>query len=259
MNKTFVNYYTDKRVGYIVLNRPEKRNALNDLFVEELKEIFDFAENDKNAKLIVLKSSGDVFCAGADLSYLKKLQNNSFDENLVDSNNLKDLFDKIYNLNKIVIAQVEGHAIAGGGGLATVCDFVFSTPDAKYGFTEVKIGFVPAIISTFIIRKIGETKTKELLLTGDLISANDAKNMNLINFVFDKENIENEINIFTKNICENTSAESLKLTKKLISDVQSMSVKDALSYSANLNAIARQTVDCKKGIASFINKEKIIW
>lgn len=259
MEKTFVKYSVSNRVGYITLNRPEKRNALNDLFVEELKEIFAFAENDKDSKILVLKANGDAFCAGADLAYLKKLQNNSFEENLEDSNNLKELFEQIYNLEKIVIAQVEGHAIAGGGGLATVCDFVFAVPEAKFGFTEVKIGFVPAIISTFILRKIGETKTKELLFTGDLISANEAKNTGLINFVVEKENIENKIKQFAEKICINTSGESLKLTKKLISDVQSMSVRDALNYSAELNAKARQTEDCKKGISSFINKQKIIW
>jgi len=259
MEKTFVKYSVSNRVGYITLNRPEKRNALNDLFVEELKEIFAFAENDKDSKILVLKANGDAFCAGADLAYLKKLQNNSFEENLEDSNNLKELFEQIYNLEKIVIAQVEGHAIAGGGGLATVCDFVFAVPEAKFGFTEVKIGFVPAIISTFILRKIGETKTKELLFTGDLISANEAKNTGLINFVVEKENIENKIKQFAERICINTSGESLKLTKKLISDVQSMSVRDALNYSAELNAKARQTEDCKKGISSFINKQKIIW
>ena len=259
MEKTFVKYNTQNRVGYITLNRPEKRNALNDLFVEELKEIFTIAENDEKSKLIVLKANGEAFCAGADLAYLKKLQNNSYDENLVDSNNLKELFEQIYNLKKLVIAQVEGHAIAGGGGLATVCDFVFSVPEAKFGFTEVKIGFVPAIISTFILRKIGETKTKELLFTGNLISAEKAKNIGLINFVIEKESIEKEIKLFTEKICVNTSGESLKLTKKLISDVQTMSVREALNYSAKLNARARQTEDCKKGIASFINKQKIIW
>ncbi len=259
MEKTFANYTTNNRIGYITLNRPEKRNALNDVFVEELKTIFNYAESDNKSKILVLKANGDAFCAGADLAYLKKLQNNSYEENFIDSNNLKELFDQIYNLKKLVIAQVEGHAIAGGGGLATVCDFVFSIPEAKFGFTEVKIGFVPAIISTFILRKIGETKTKELLLTGDLISAEKAQNIGLINFITNKENINTEVNNFAEKICKNTSGESLKITKKLISEVQSMSVKEALNYSAELNAKARQTEDCKKGITSFINKQKIIW
>jgi methylglutaconyl-CoA hydratase len=154
IEKKYAYYYTEKRVGYIVLNRPEKRNALGPQFVKDLKELFIIAEKDKDSKVLVLKAEGEAFCAGADLAYLKELQSNTYEENLADSNNLKELFHQIYTLDKIVIAQVEGHAIAGGGGLATVCDFVFAVPEAKIGFTEVKIGFVPAIISVFIVRKI---------------------------------------------------------------------------------------------------------
>jgi len=257
--KEYAYYYAEDRVGYIVLNRPEKRNALGPQLVQDLKDLFSFAEKDKDAKVLVLKAEGEAFCAGADLAYLQELQNNSYEENLADSNNLKELFQQIYSLKKIVIAQVEGHAIAGGGGLATVCDFVFSVPEAKIGFTEVKIGFVPAIISVFIIRKIGEAKAKQLLFTGDLVSMQEAKDIGLVNYVVDKSDIEDEVKKLANKLCKNTSAESLNLTKKLLADVWNKEYTEALDFAAELNAKARDTKDCKKGINSFLNKEKLDW
>jgi len=255
----FANLKIENRVAYITINRPEKRNALNAQVVQDLKDLFIEADKSDNAKVIVLRAKGDAFCAGADLSYLKELQSNSYDENLKDSNHLKELFEQIYHHKKVVIAQVEGHAIAGGGGLATVCDFVFSVPEAKFGFTEVKIGFVPAIISVFILRKIGEMKTKELLLTGDLITATKAKVMGLINFVVNNDDIEDEVQSFAEKLITNCSADSLALTKELLANVSSMKYTDGLNYASKMNATARSTKDCISGISSFLNKEKINW
>ena len=255
----FAQLNIENRVAYITLNRPEKRNALNAQVVQDLKDLFLEAEHSDDAKVIVLKANGDAFCAGADLAYLKELQNNSFEENIADSNHLKELFEQIYHNKKVVIAQVEGHAIAGGGGLATVCDFVFSVPEAKFGFTEVKIGFVPAIISVFILRKIGEMRTKELLLTGDLVSANKAKALNLINFVVDKDNIEDDVQSFAEKLINNCSGDSLGLTKELLANVSSMNYKDGLNYASEMNANARGTKDCIAGISAFLNKEQIKW
>jgi methylglutaconyl-CoA hydratase len=247
------------RIAYISINRPEKRNALNDEVVRDLLELFTEAEFNENVKVIVLKGEGEAFCAGADLAYLKQLQQNTFEENLEDSLLLKSLFEKIYTLKKVVIAQIEGHAIAGGAGLATVCDFVFSVPDAKLGFTEVKIGFVPAIISMFIVRKIGETKSKELLLTGELITANKAKAIGLINYISELDQIEEDVISFANNLIKNCSSDSLSLSKQLLADISSKPYEDALNYAASLNAKARTTNDCKKGITAFLNKEQIEW
>jgi len=255
----YIKYETKEKIGYITLNRPEKRNALNAELVDELKTTFKKAEEDKNVKVIVLKAEGKTFCAGADLAYLQSLQKNSFDENLADSKNLADLYKTIYTLNKVVIAQVEGHAIAGGAGLATVCDFVFAVPEAKYGYTEVAIGFVPAIVSFFLIRKIGETKVKELLLTGKLITAEEAQKLNIFNFIEKSEKIEKTVNDFAQNIIKNASGDSLTLTKKIISDIQNFDYNKAMNFAAEINAISRETEDCKKGIAAFLNKEKIEW
>ncbi len=148
------------RIGYIVLNRPDKRNALSPEMVSELKLAFKKAEDNAAVKVIVLKANGESFCAGADLAYLQDLQKFSYEENLADSRHLKELFLQIYTLRKVVIAQVQGSAMAGGCGLATVCDFVYAVPESKFGYTEVKIGFIPAIVMVFLLRKIGEAGLK---------------------------------------------------------------------------------------------------
>jgi methylglutaconyl-CoA hydratase len=255
----FIHYSVNNRIGTITLNRPEKRNALSYEVVAELKEAFTKAEEDDQAKVIVLKANGEAFCAGADLEYLQQLQKFSYEENLNDSNHLKELFLKIYTNSKIVIAQVQGHALAGGCGLTTVCDFVFAVPDAKFGYTEVKIGFIPAIVMVFLLRKIGEGKAKELLLSGELYSAESVRQLGLINRVVAPEKLEIEVETFVKKLVESNSTQSMKLTKQMISKVQSLSVEDALQYAAEMNAHARGTDDCKRGVAAFLNKEKISW
>jgi methylglutaconyl-CoA hydratase len=256
---SLVLYEVKDRIGYITLNRPEKRNALSFELVTELKEAFEKAEKDNAAKVIVLRANGEAFCAGADLASLQKLQSNSFEENIADSNHLKELFVKIYQLKKVVIAQVHGHALAGGCGLATVCDFVFTVPEAKFGYTEVKIGFIPAMVLVFLIRKIGEQRAKYLLLSGELVQGNDAINFGLSNFLVSKDHLENSVKEFAQKLIINNSAHSMSLTKQMIDRVQSMSLNDALAYAAQMNAEMRASDDCKKGISSFLNKEKLSW
>lgn len=256
---SLVIYTVQDRVGYIALNRPEKRNALSGDMVTELKAAFARAEEEETVKVIVLKANGEAFCAGADLAYLQQLQQFSLEENLLDSNHLKDLFQQIYQLKKVVIAHVQGHALAGGCGLATICDFVFSTPEAKFGYTEVKIGFIPALVSVFLIRKIGEQKAKQLLLSGDLMQGEEAVRMGLVNYLFAKEELEQRVNSFAQFLIKNNSGQSMALTKQMIGEVQSMPLSEALAHAVEQNALARGSADCKKGIAAFLNKEEIGW
>lgn len=252
-------YSIENKICSIKLNRPEKRNAFNAQLVEELHNALLIAEQDNSVKIIVLKAEGQAFSAGADLAYLQSLQTNSFDENVADSNNLMQLFKCIYTLAKPVVAQIEGHAIAGGCGLATVSDFSFAVPDAQFGYTEVKIGFIPAIVMIFLLRKINERNAKELLLTGKLISASQAKEMGLINEVIEKEHINFAVQTFCIELIQNASRESLKSTKKMIASVQEMSLDEALNYAAEMNAHARATQDCKHGIQRFLEKKKPEW
>ena len=169
------------------------------------------------------------------------------------------LYKKIYTSSKIIIAQIEGHAIAGGSGIVTACDFAFSIPEAKFGYTEVKIGFIPAIVKVLLLRKIGEAKAKELLLTGDLITANEAKEYGFVNKVFAKAIIDEEVRKFALNLCENASGQSLSTTKNMIGAIQGMDINEAFNYAAEQNAKSRSSEDCKKGISAFINKENISW
>lgn len=254
-----VEYSVHDRIGYITLNRPEKRNALSPVMVSALKESFKKAESDEAVKVIVLQASGDAFCAGADLGYLQQMQKFSYEENLADSQHLKELFFLIYTLKKVVIAQVEGPALAGGCGLVTVCDFVFAAPESKFGYTEVRIGFVPALAMIFLLRKVGETSAKELLLTGHLIGAAEAKEIGIVNRVVDKLTLEKEVNDFAAEIISNASPQSLALTKKMISEVQHLTLQEALDFAARQNAKARNTEDCKRGVDAFLKKQSVKW
>ena len=256
---TLVEYSVKDRIGYITLNRPEKRNALSPAIVSGLKELFKKAEADDAVKVIVLKANGEAFCAGADLAYLQQLQKFSFEENLADSQHLKELYHLIYTLRKVVIAQVHGPALAGGCGLVTVCDFVFATAEAKFGYTEVKIGFVAALVMSFLLRKVGEARTRDLLLTGRLLGAEEALQMGLVNKVVGKLTLEKEVNDFAAQIITNASSQSLALTKKMIAEVQHFTLEEALDHAARQNAKARSTEDCINGIDAFLKKQPLKW
>lgn len=254
-----IEYTLDNRVGYITLNRPEKRNALNLEMVDGLKSAFDQAAADPQAKVIVLRARGEAFCAGADLAYLQELQQFTFDQNLADSRNLMSLYLKMYTLPKVIIAQVEGHALAGGSGLVTVCDFAYAVPEAKFGYTEVRIGFIPAIVSAFLIRKIGEGRAKDLLLSGRLIEAREAAGLGMITRVADKSTIVSEVTNLAQQLVHTASGQSLAATKSLIDQVQGLPLAEALELAARRNAEARETDDCRKGIESFLQKRELKW
>lgn len=250
---------TNGRLGIITLDRAEKRNAFNSEFIAALQAAFDAFSEDENIKVVILKANGTAFSAGADLAYLTQLQSNTFEENLADSTRLKELYKTIYTFPKIVIAQVEGAAIAGGCGLATVCDFVYATPESTFGYTEVKIGFIPAIVMFFLIRKLGEAKARHLLLTGKVITSTEALELGIVTSIYQQEKIAEEVLSFANNLAESTSSQSILSTKKMIAEIQSLPFEEALNYAAKENAMARSTEDCKRGIAAFLNKEKIGW
>ncbi len=255
----YIKYSVSKRIAFITLNRAEKRNALNFEVVTELIKAFTSAKDDANVKIIILKAEGTVFCAGADLTYIQQLQKNTYEENLEDSSHLKDLFYLIYTMDKVVISQINGHAIAGGCGLAAVTDFSFAVPEAKFGYTEVKIGFVPAIVSVFLLRKIGGGKTKELLLTGTLFEASKAVSYGLINWVVAADELGQKVLEFANQLISDNSAQSMAMTKKMIHEFQPLSLEHSLELAVQKNAKARETEDCKKGISAFLNKEKVKW
>ncbi len=171
-----------------------------------------------------------------------------------------ELYKLISTLNKVVIAQVNGHALAGGCGLVSVCDFAFSIPEANFGYTESRIGFIPAIVMTFLIKKIGESNARTMLLSGNVIKAADAQRTGLITTIVDsEEELQEEVLKFAEHLIMHNSETSMELTKKMLAEIQSMPLHDALNYAAKMNALARNSSDCKKGIAAFLNKENIKW
>jgi len=249
----------ENRVLTITLNRPDKRNAFSPELISALTDVFSKANDDDDIKIIILKGAGKAFSAGADLSYLQDLQSNTFEENVADSTLLKNLFALMYQHKKVIIAQVEGFALAGGCGLATVCDFCFATPESQFGYTEVKIGFIPAIVMFFLLRKIGEGKSKELLISGKVIDAQKAHQLGLINDIISADAINGYVQDFAQKLCVEASSQALTMTKQMIASIQAMDMEEGLNYAAHQNATARATEDCKAGIQAFLDKQKISW
>lgn len=255
----YILYAVEERIAYITLNRPEKSNALCHDMVSELRVAFKSADQDADVRVVVLRANGDAFCAGADLESLQEMQENSFEQNLADSDHLKSLFLEIYMMKKIVIAQVHAAALAGGCGLATIGDFTFAAPEASFGYTEVRIGFVPAIVMVFLLRKVGENRTKQLLIGGEVFSAGQARDMGLIQYVVDRSELADEVRAFARQLMANNSGYAMALSKQMISKVQSLTMDDALTFASEMNAKARSSEDCKRGIAAFLNREKVVW
>jgi methylglutaconyl-CoA hydratase len=249
---TMVHTSVSGGIGTITMARPEKRNALGPAMVEELGRAFtDMGMNDA-VRVVVLRGEGKAFCAGADLGALQQISENSPLENLDDSTKLKEMLQAIVDLPKPVIAMVHGAAIAGGCGLATVCDIVLAgRQHGVFGYSEVKIGFIPAIVMVYLLRKVGDTQARRLVLTAQNISAEEAVRIGLATFVVDDEQLEQETYALASSMAKN-SASAMALSKSMLSSLHGMSLDAGLHYATVMNALARQTPDCKQGIAAFL-------
>lgn len=260
MNLTRISQSVEQRTMTITLNRPEKRNALDDVMVREVTGALTAAAKDPGVKVVKVTAAGSAFCAGADLDYLTRISKYELDENRADSFRLANLFRTIYEIRKPVIAVVNGPALAGGCGLASVCDFVIASRErAQFGYTEVHIGFIPAIVMVFLIRRIGEGRARELLLRGNILSADQAASIGLASIVVPEAELETTADVLVKELLEQNSATSMGLCKEMLSKLQGMNLVDALDFAANMNAVARMTADCKQGIHAFLNKQKTDW
>ncbi len=254
-----VLYETKEKIALITLNRPEKRNALNPELIDELDKAFELAM-DENIRCVILTGAGNSFCAGADLEYLQRISNLNSYENYADAEKLGQLFKKIFTFPKITIAMVNGYALAGGCGLASVCDFIIASKEnAKFGYTETKIGFIPAIVMTFLIRRITGSKARELLIRGNIIDAEEAVKIGLANYSVPDAELKNFTIQFAQELISETSPESIKFVKEMLSNVYFMCLESAIEYAKGMNSISRLTDDCKKGINAFLKKEKIKW
>ena len=251
---------TKEKLAYLTINRDEKRNALSMEVMTRLGSYFDDLSADPAIEAIILRSVGVAFSAGADLDELKTMQGRSFEQNVKDSHAWKDFFLKVYNCPKLVVAQVQGAAIAGGCGLVSLCDFVLASKRASFGCPEVAIGFVPAIIMFFLMQKVGTNWAREMVLSGEILSAERAYTVGLVNRLVAPEALERTTEDFVRTLLKRNSSHAMQLSKRIWQKLQDMPMKEAIAYAAETNAMARSSQDCKWGVANFLSKKgKIDW
>jgi methylglutaconyl-CoA hydratase len=240
-------------IARITLNRPEKRNALNDAVIAALKDALRLADQDESVRAVILAGAGADFCSGADLAALQKISNASVAENLEDARSLMELFMLIRQIRVPVIAAVKGRALAGGCGLATACDIVLASRSARFGYPEVKLGFIPAMVMAMLRRSVSEKRAFELVTLGPEFSAEEAAVFGLVNHVFEDEVFFSEVEAFAGRF-DKVSRSAVSLSKQLLYQIDGMSFENALDSGADMNVIARMTADCRKGVAAFLKK-----
>jgi len=245
------------RVAVVTFNRPEKRNAISRAMIEEFSGALQRLEQ-SHARVVILTGAGKSFCAGMDLDELKALTGNSREQNLQDSENMALLFRTVYDFPKPLIAAVNGPAIAGGCGIASLCDFTLASTESKFGYTEVRIGFLPAIVSTFLVRQIGEKRARDLLLTGRIIGAEEAVHIGLATEVVPPERLMPRAHELAALLMEN-SPTSLFATKQLVNGFAFDQHTANLKAAVEANAAIRGTEDFREGVASFLEKRSPVW
>jgi methylglutaconyl-CoA hydratase len=247
----------EDRVRRITLNRPERRNAMT----PEMQEDLIAAMNEASASdccAVIFAGAGEAFCAGLDLSALQRMNDKSAAEHTADAERVVQLFRTLYELPKPTIAAVHGAAVAGGTGLATMCDFTFAVPEAKFGYTEVRIGFVPAVVSAFLVLQIGEKAARELLLTARLFTSEEAERLGLVNEVVPSERLASRIEELLA-VLKANSPEALAATKRLLAAQNKTWLDAAIAEALAANAEARGTHDFREGVAAFLEKRKPLW
>ncbi len=249
-----VIYIVEGSVALLTLNRPNKRNALNDALIDNLKRALHQADADEAVRVVVITGAGADFCSGADLSALQKISEASVMENLADAQSLLELFALIRRVSVPVVAAVRGRALAGGCGLATACDLVLASETARFGYPEVKIGFVPAMVMAILRRNVSEKRAFELITRGAEISAHEAERCGLVNQVFDDETFESQVETYVAGF-EKVSRSAVILSKRLLYNMDGMTFDAALEAGVDVNTIARMTEDCQQGIARFLKKK----
>jgi methylglutaconyl-CoA hydratase len=244
-------------LAILTLNRPEKRNAISPQMLSELQSAFDTIEKSP-ARVGILTGIGKTFSAGMDLEMLSAIARQSPQENMDDSRRMARVFRRIWSFTKPLIAAVNGAALAGGCGIATLCDFTLAVPEAKFGYTEVKIGFLPAIVSVFLTRQIGDKRARDLLLTGRMITAAEAKELGMVNEVVEPDRLMDRAKELAAVLIE-ASPSSLTRAKRLLTASASSTIDADLERAVLENARIRCTPDFKEGLASFLEKRKPQW
>ena len=242
----------------ITLNRPELHNAMNEKLMKELTSCFKKLNKDNSTRIIVLTGKGKSFSAGADLNWMKSMANYSREENIQDSKLLSDLYETIYNSPKPIIGYINGHAFGGGIGLIAVCDITIAPPDKKFAFSEVKLGIIPSVISTYIIKRIGISNMRRLFITGEKFSSQYAKKIGLIDYVVPEEEIDEEIK---KNIekLKTSGPNAIIEIKKIVEKYQKMDIGKYKEHTVKKISELRISKEGQEGIKAFLEKRKTKW
>jgi methylglutaconyl-CoA hydratase len=253
---TNVLYDVGDGIVTLTLNRPEKRNALDDPTIAGLKARFAEAEADDEVRVVLLRAAGTDFCAGGDLSQLEKIASQATHaENLADAMNLGELFKQMRRSHKPSVAAVRGNALAGGAGLANACDIVIAEEGAVFGYPEVKLGFVPAMVMAMLTRTVGEKKAFELAAFGNSITAREAHRIGLVNRVCSTQQFEEAVRALCIELASR-SPSALRLIKGLVHDIEGSSFDEAIAHGAEVNVEARGTADCQTGVRRFLESRK---
>ncbi|MEW6049911.1 MAG: enoyl-CoA hydratase-related protein [Candidatus Zixiibacteriota bacterium] len=255
---TTLEYIKDKAVGHIFFNRPDIHNAFNATVIYEMAELFEQLEQDDDLRVVVLTGHGKSFCAGADLNWMKAVVNQTFEENLAEAEALADLFYQIYSFKRPVIGKINGAAIGGGTGFVAVCDMAIAARSAKFSFSEVKIGVVPACIGPYVINKIGEGKARELFITGERMDAERAFQVGLVNKVVDDDQLATEVSSVVLSILT-SGPEAVAMAKQLVSSVPRMTPEQFKPYTAEMIARLRLSHEGQEGMEAFLNKRQPNW
>jgi methylglutaconyl-CoA hydratase len=247
----------DGAVRTITLNRPERRNALAPEMMDELVAALGEA-NGCGARVVVLAGEGESFCAGLDLAVLREMGSMTTEQHRIEAERVARMFRALWDCDVPTIAVVQGAAVAGGTGLATMCDFTLAAPEAKFGYTEVRIGFVPALVSAYLALQVGDKVARGLMLSGRLFGADEALRLGLVSEVVFLADLKSRAAALAAELMRN-SPESLRATKRLLRAQRAEGLEAALELALEANAASRETADFREGVASFVEKRKPVW
>jgi len=246
-------------IARVTLNRPDVHNAFNDEMLSELIEVFGKLHRlGTTIRAVVISGEGKSFCAGADINWMRKMVDYSYEENIEDSNLIADCMYALYNLPQPTISRVNGAAIGGGMGLVTAADIAIAADSAQFSLSEVKIGLIPACISPYVIMRAGPAACREFFLTGERLTAEKALNYRLINRVVPRRELDNAVDDLIKQL-KSSGPEALAACKKLIRDVYTMSLEDAKPYAVKMIAELRTSAEGQEGMKAFLQKRKPDW
>jgi methylglutaconyl-CoA hydratase len=248
---------TTRGVQTITLNRPEKRNALSPELIDELTHVLRDAAN-CDCGVVILTGAGSAFCAGLDMDHLETMTARTIEQHRRDSENMARVLRSLYEFPKPIIAAVNGPAIAGGMGLATLCDFTYATPDARFGYTEVRVGFVPAIVASFLMRQVGEKRTRELLLSGRILKADEACRLGLVTRIVQAEDLLAEANALAHSLLLN-SPEAMRAVKALLVSHSTNQLDEEIEDAISANAHQRSSEDFREGVRAFLAHRRPEW